>query len=161
MWLSLRRAPPAHGGGQWFESIRAYHLQTNYILIYKFELVDNHPLDLLKKKWVQLETKLEPHFFLSWDWIGTWLESYKFQYTVISAYNKNQELVALAIFTKSVTTRHSILKSTQLKLHQTGANQEDQIWIEYNNFLVDPNIQQEIIHQGLSFIAKYYPAWMN
>ncbi len=129
-------------------------------MFYKFEFVENPQIDSLKKKWTSLEAEIQPHFFLTWGWIGTWLQSYQpTTLLALLAYDKNETLVSIALFTLSQTSRHGFIQSRQLRLHQTGKPAQDQIWIEYNNFLVHPSIQHDVIQQGLTFIQTSPVQW--
>lgn len=91
-------------------------------------------LDKLKKNWQYLQGNKPVPFFLDWLWISTWLETYKPPVIVVSAtyYNK---IVALGLFTLSISYRHYLIKSRQLLLNQTGRQFEDQIWVEYNHII--------------------------
>ncbi|GAA6204820.1 GNAT family N-acetyltransferase [Thalassotalea sp. SU-HH00458] len=91
----------------------------------------------LKKTWMKIEKRAKPSFFLSWKWIGSWLNIISKNKTVILVTaQQNNTIVGLGIFVEKLTTRHCILKSKQWYLHRTGDEKEDQIWIENNDFLI-------------------------
>ncbi len=93
-------------------------------------------INSLKEKWLELETKSSPAFFLSWKWIGPWLKqvSESEKLILVQASNQNQT-VGLGVFVEQITRRHKLLRSKQWFLHKSGINSNDQIWIENNNFL--------------------------
>jgi hypothetical protein len=105
---------------------------------------------------LELEKKANPDYFLTWSWIYNWLQTYNPQITVVYAELRNTP-VALGIFTESIELRHKIIKSNQLKLHQTGNSEQDQIWIEYNNFIADPEHRIKAVNQCLEYLVKNKP----
>jgi len=104
-------------------------------------------LESLKEKWLTLETKSTPSFFLSWKWIDPWLKqvssSEKLILVQATYHNKT---VGLGVFVEQKTTRYRLLKSTQWFLHRTGEDKTDQIWIENNNFLIQDKNKEIIEH---------------
>ena len=89
----------------------------------------------LKEHWIELYQKSKPNFFLSWSWIGNWLNSIESAFTVYSAYC-GDEIVGLGVVVEKQTIRNLVIKSKQLHLHRTGNEKLDQTWIEYNDFLL-------------------------
>ena len=89
----------------------------------------------LKEQWLKLYESSEPNFFLSWSWIGNWLNSIDSNFILYTAYCDNN-IVGLGILVKKRITRNFVIHSTQLHLHRTGNEKLDQTWIEYNDFLL-------------------------
>ncbi|WP_085300408.1 GNAT family N-acetyltransferase [Cognaticolwellia mytili] len=114
-------------------------------------------IKFLKEKWLTLEAKSSSFFFLSWKWIGPWLEQVSTSNKLILVEaRQNEQIIGLGIFSEQKITRHGILKSTQWFLHRSGTNHNDQIWIENNDFLTtDEN--QELITQAIwkSLLLKH------
>jgi hypothetical protein len=93
-------------------------------------------IEPLKKQWLTLEVDANPAFFLSWKWIGTWLKQIKSTEKIILVKAQHQNrIVGLGIFVEQKTTRYKILNCTQWFLHRCGNEDDDQIWIENNDFL--------------------------
>ena len=115
-------------------------------LVSKTYGIDISPLsDLtqLKSTWLKLEAKNNGlSFFHSWEWIETWLHTYNPEVLLVSAQYEGKT-VALGLFGKSQEIRHHIVKSNQIRLFQTGDQQEDQIWVEFNDFLCHPDHREE------------------
>lgn len=110
---------------------------------YCIDISENPDLNQLKSTWQNLEVKNnELSFFHSWEWLETWLNIYKPEVLLVSA-KHDGKTVALGLFGKSQEIRHYIVKSKQLRLFQTGDQQEDQIWIEFNDFLCHPDHREE------------------
>ena len=107
------------------------------ISIQKFSLKNILDLDI-KETWLTLEKESTSSFFLSWKWIGNWLNIISKNKTIILVTaQQNSTVVGLGIFVEKLTTRHFILKSKQWYLHRTGDEKLDQIWIENNDFLLN------------------------
>ena len=105
---------------------------------YSIVISDNVELSQLKSTWIGLELQNhESSFFHSWNWVDTWLRVYKPEVLLVSAEIEGTT-VAIGLFGKSQETRHYLVKSHQLRLFQTGDPQEDQIWVEFNDFLCHP-----------------------
>ncbi|EJI84199.1 hypothetical protein AEST_30330 [Alishewanella aestuarii B11] len=91
-------------------------------------------LPLLQQHWQALEQKSQASFFLSWHWIGCWLRVFKPTAIVVEA-RLHDELLGLGILCQQ-TSRRRLFRKEQLLLQQTGQLAQDQIWIEYNDFLL-------------------------
>jgi hypothetical protein len=100
----------------------------------------------LKEEWLALESKSSPLFFLSWRWIGPWLTQVSTtEKLMLVQATHHAQTVGLCIFVEKKTTRHSLVNSTQWLLHRSGVDNDDQIWIENNNFLVTDKNKELII----------------
>jgi CelD/BcsL family acetyltransferase involved in cellulose biosynthesis len=100
----------------------------------------------LKDKWLLLETKSSPLFFLSWKWIGPWLKQVSSSEKLILVQaTQNNQTVGLGIFVEQKIKRYVLLNSTQWFLHRSGVDCNDQIWIENNNFLTADESKELII----------------
>ena len=67
----------------------------------------------------------------------------------------DEETVALGLFGKSQEIRHHIVKSNQFRLFQTGDQQEDQIWVEFNDFLCHPDHLEEATKACLNALLTH------
>ena len=106
---------------------------------YSVDINKNFDLGKLKSTWQALENKnKETSFFHSWAWLETWLQIYSPELLLVSAEYEG-ETVALGLFGISRETRHLIVTSNQARLLQTGDAREDQIWVEFNDFLCHPD----------------------
>ena len=107
---------------------------------YRIEWQQQAPAILLQpdfaQEWQTLESHADVTFFLSWQWISTWLGLCNEPLRLARIYYNNV-LVGLGLFTWSTEIRHRFLRSRVLRLHRTGLPEWDQIWIEYNQLLLD------------------------
>lgn len=90
----------------------------------------------LEGQWRALEARADVTFFLSWDWIGTWVDEAGMPDLVLAG-RAGGELVCLGLLRRSVDTRHRFVRSRTLHLHATGREEQDVIFIEYNGLLTD------------------------
>ena len=93
----------------------------------------------LAETWRDLETRANASFFLTWDWIGCWLEQARVPGFVVSG-RRNGKVVLIGIVHPASYRRHRVINSHALLLNQTGNPELDSITIEYNGFLIDRNI---------------------
>jgi CelD/BcsL family acetyltransferase involved in cellulose biosynthesis len=121
-----------------------------------YELTD---VPALSRDWQTLEKIAEVSFFLSWHWIGTWLDVFKPAVFVVRAERQDGTLVGLGLMSRAVERRHGVLQTNTLRLHQTGHWAQDQIWIEYNGFLTDPNARSQTEQQLTAYLCQQFPAW--
>lgn len=105
---------------------------------YQISITENDDIEQLKQDWQQLEPLSTAPFFLSWAWVSTWLTTYTPSTYTIRAIHQNK-LVAIGLLTSSIERRRLVINAKQLRLNQTGHLTQDQIWVEYNDFLTDKN----------------------
>jgi CelD/BcsL family acetyltransferase involved in cellulose biosynthesis len=87
----------------------------------------------LEPLWRDLEARADCRFFLSWDWIGTWLSEIDAK-TLLLEGRVGDEIVAMALFCP--VAARGIAAGTA-HLHETGQADADSLYIEYNGVLVD------------------------
>lgn len=100
--------------------------------------------------WRKLEETARPSFFLSWCWIGSWLEQVKGPSALLTA-RRNGKVVGLAVVCRSV--RRPLVPVTGLHLHETGDSGLDGIYIEYNGLLTAPGDAEEVVTACLAHLA--------
>jgi CelD/BcsL family acetyltransferase involved in cellulose biosynthesis len=90
----------------------------------------------LEAAWRGLETRADITFFLSWGWIGAWIDEAGMPDLVLVG-RAEGGIVCLGLLRRSVARRHGFVRSRTLHLHATGCEEQDVIFIEYNGFLAD------------------------
>jgi CelD/BcsL family acetyltransferase involved in cellulose biosynthesis len=90
----------------------------------------------LEAQWRGLEARADVTFYLSWDWIGAWVDEAGMPDSVLAG-RAGGELVCLGLLRRSVDKRHGFVRSRTLHLHATGSEDQDVIFIEYNGLLTD------------------------
>jgi len=102
--------------------------------------------------WRALEERADVTFYLSWQWIGAWLEEAGPPDFVVVG-RSGGEIVALGLFREAVRRRHGFVRSRTLCLHETGDEKKDVIFIEYNAFLSDRRVDP-VESEAIAFLRR-------
>lgn len=116
----------------------------------------------LETMWRDLESRSDGSFFTSWTWIGTWLSTFAADGTPphvrLMTAHVGPLLVGLALLGEAV--RSSILKRRKVAaLHQSGVPEDDALFIEYNDFLLDRRFAAPTRDAMLMCIASEKYSW--
>ena len=98
--------------------------------------IEQPDLAALRSMWTDLEQHAEVTVFLSWTWVGVWLEQAGMPDAVVVG-RAGGEVVCLGLLRRGVQRRHGFVRSRTLFLHETGDAEKDAIFIEYNGLLTD------------------------
>jgi CelD/BcsL family acetyltransferase involved in cellulose biosynthesis len=104
----------------------------------------------LEAMWRGLEARADITFYLSWSWIGAWIAEAGPPDLVLVG-RSDGEVVCLGLLRRSVQRRHGFVRSRTLHLHETGCEDKDVIFIEYNGFLTD-RLFGRLEAEGLRFL---------
>lgn len=99
--------------------------------------------DEVASKWRTLFLRSEQTFFLSWEWIGNWLQDLPAEFIICEASIQNKT-VGLCIIIRQLQRRRGVINSKRIYLNRSGIKEHDQIWIEYNDFLLDKEHEDEV-----------------
>jgi len=102
--------------------------------------------------WRALEDRADVTFYLSWEWIGAWLEEAGPPDLVLVG-RAGGQVVALGLLRKAVQKRHGFVRSRTLCLHETGDEKKDVIFIEYNAFLTDRRFDP-VESEAIAFLRR-------
>jgi len=105
-------------------------------------------------KWLDLEKRAESNVFLSWSWIGNWLEIIKGKVFLVEAV-VNGKIVGLGFFVERSRKVLGLFPIKQWHLHRTGDAQQDQIWIEHNDFLLDTDMSNAVRAEMVKTICNF------
>lgn len=114
--------------------------------------------ELVAEEWLDLETRARPTVFLSWQWLGQWLDVYRPQASLLRV-TEGDRVIGLGLVVASDERRHGLLKSRCLRLHQTGSKVLDQIWIEYNGFLAETGREHDVARACLIHLGEQNLDW--
>ena len=98
--------------------------------------IEQPDMAALGKMWTELQSRAEATLYLSWAWIGTWVEQAGLPEAALVG-RADGEVVCLGLFRRSVQRRHGFVRSRTLHLHETGDTAKDALVIEYNGLLTD------------------------
>lgn len=113
----------------------------------------------LKPAWIQLEAESDCSFFLSWDWISTWLKQHTSPENLLILHiSHNKNTIGLGLFTEKMLKRCKLFKYKSLLLHETGCTLDD-ITIEFNSLLVHRRYQQLIQNPLEMLFSEILKEW--
>lgn len=104
----------------------------------------------LRDRWTALEARSNCAFFLSWQWIGTWLESLDAAPLLLSVTAQDGRDIGLGLFVQAVETRQKVLRVRQLRLHDTGIRSRDAVTIEFNTLLTETGMESAAWQSALT-----------
>ncbi len=107
----------------------------------------------LHRLWIELEKRSDCAFFLTWDWISTWLSTTSDLSPLLLSVYDGPVVVALALF-EPAHIRRPIGSAQALMLHRSGKPSEDSITIEYNGILTDRLYSRRIESSIFPFLIK-------
>ena len=116
--------------------------------------------EALAATWRELETRATPSFFLSWHWIGCWLEC--LPPGVVGELLLVEEAgrpVGLAVVVARTTWRHGFVRSRGLYLNATGDESLDEIAIEHNGVLAEAGREREVLEAALGCLLHGERPW--
>ncbi len=107
----------------------------------------------LGEAWRDLEAHAAASFFLSWHWIGCWLESIDVQPMVLVA-RLSGRIVGLGLLHLRRQRRHGVFTVPTLYLNKTGDEAQDVITIEYNDILADRAVAPAVRRACLAHLLE-------
>ncbi len=117
----------------------------------EFALRTDLPLPALGEHWRALEARAAPRFFLSWSWIGAWLETLGTVPPVLEGRIDGQT-VLLGVVVPRHRVEAGLIRVHGAMLHTTGDRAQDVIAVEYNGFLVDRAHEGQIEAAAVAFL---------
>jgi CelD/BcsL family acetyltransferase involved in cellulose biosynthesis len=118
-----------------------------------YQLSPLSDLGEFESAWTDLELRADCPFFLSWNWIGTWLRVTPNLIPLALVVRDGSMIVGLAVF-HPARQRRRMARSRGLFLHQTGDEYTDIITIEYNNILCDRDYSGRIFQGVIPFLKQ-------
>ena len=114
----------------------------------------------LEADWRDLEARADRTFFLSWTWIGTWLETFTTSPWIVRVCDSSGRVIGLGVFCEASEARKKIIRAKQLRLHETGDPEQDVITIEYNSLLAERGMEQAVWFAALKALnGPSAPKW--
>lgn len=90
----------------------------------------------LAQRWQALEARSDASFFLSWTWMGAWLDSYAVQPDLLAVTDGEDRDVALALVGHAMQPR-PLGRVATISLNQSGETAADRPYVEYNGLLME------------------------
>lgn len=118
-----------------------------------FEIVPMPLADALAALWRELEARADATFFLTWDWIGSWIEETGLRPAILIGRDEGR-VVLLGALVPSKRRVVAPFAIAGLHLNTTGDPQQDIITIEYNGFLVDRACAGWVEQEAVGFLMS-------
>jgi len=109
----------------------------------------------LARLWCDLEARSAPPFFLSWIWIGAWLETVRATPLVLAVYAR-ESCVGLGLVVPGSRSLFG-LRRRALILHEVGDAAKDVSMIEDNGFLAARGYERAVAGAALRFLGANAP----
>ena len=124
------------------------------------ELQPLPPLSELASEWRTLEERADASFFVSWSWIGCWIETLRGEVELLVLRARLQgRTVGLGVLAMHLERRHRLITSRTLRLHATGRPELDILMIECNGLLVDRELQAPVSRRMFAHLLQRESAW--
>ena len=107
----------------------------------------------LQVLWRDLEARADAPVFLSWDWIGCWLQETAIEPAVLVG-RQGGVVVLLGVLVPSLRLEARPIAIRGVRLHTTGDDEQDVITIEYNGFLVDRALGEAAEDSAIAFLMQ-------
>ena len=104
----------------------------------------------LESTWREIERRAKTPVFLSWSWIKYVLSLASSDLHVLSV-KADDKVVGICLFCIKETRLFHCLPIKQCYINRYGSNAMDQMWIEYNDFLVDHSDEATIKSAMLNY----------
>jgi CelD/BcsL family acetyltransferase involved in cellulose biosynthesis len=117
--------------------------------------VINHPEEL-RQAWLELQDRADCSYFLSWGWIGTWLQQIAIALRpfVIRVWY-GEQLVGLAVFVQKDIKRRIAFRASALFLHEYPFNHNNMV-IEYNGLLAARGHEPAVYAETVGHLFEQY-----
>jgi hypothetical protein len=114
----------------------------------------------LENEWLELENRSDPSFFTSWAWIGCWLSCLpaKIQPRLLRA-TVGEKTIGMGLLVTQKNLRHHLMPVKCMNLHATGNPYFDVIFIEYNGFLADREMQSMVVPCMIKYLDSQGGDW--
>lgn len=116
--------------------------------------------DVLRERWLALQARAGGSAFVSWQWIGTWLETIcPRRLARLLSVHHDGRLVAMGIITRR--GRLFGLAPASLRLHETGSRELDSLTIEYNGLLCETGHHEHALVAVVSHLLEHERHWLT
>lgn len=127
---------------------------------YRVRLEPLPSLDELGVRWQGLERRSHCSFFISWRWIGPWLELIApVRHARLLSVFQGERLVAMGVFTQR--RRFLGLGPLHIRLHEVGDKILDSLTIEYNGLVCEDGHEREALAAVLDHLNHNDKSWLT
>lgn len=115
--------------------------------------------EALGVEWTALEQRTDTSFFLTWAWLGTFLDQVPPNHRPdVLRVTRGLDTVAMALLWRTRQQRHRVLRTRALHLNESGIEACDRVTIEHNGLLCLPGIESEV-HSAVAAQLSARDGW--
>ena len=109
----------------------------------------------LQSRWAELEARSNASFFLSWGWIGPWLQTLPGDLRLsVLEIRDGEQLAGLAVVNQErLVRRYGLLRTRQVALNETGRSDLDLLAIEHNGILAAKDREAEVQREAFTALC--------
>ena len=110
----------------------------------------------IKQEWINLQERSDCSYFLSWGWIGTWLEhiAIDLQPVIVKVWS-NENLIGMGLFVSRNVKRRKIFSSQAMFLNEYPFDGRNMV-IEYNGLLAEKGLEGTVYAETVSHLSSKY-----
>lgn len=115
--------------------------------------------DELESDWLDLQQRSDCSFFMSWGWIGAWLDavSIDLKPAVIKVWRED-ELVGMGLFVPGHIQRRMLIRSRAMFLNEYPFDGRNMV-IEYNGLLAARGYEQSVYSEVVNYLSRACKAY--
>ena len=110
-------------------------------------------IDVVMQTWREIESRSEHSFFLSSYWIASWLRAVRPDALLFLASSRDGAVGAALIARAPRSIRNPLRQ--QYRLHETGTEITDGLFIEYNGVLADRAVATEVLGKIVAAFERH------
>ena len=126
------------------------------LLAYRTESCVLKDPEELRQAWLDLQDRADCSWFLSWGWIGTWLQliAVALNPVVVRTW-QGEQLVGLAVFVPRDIKRRGVFRASALFLNEYPFDHKNMV-IEYNGLLVARGHEAAVYTEAVRHLLQEY-----
>lgn len=123
-------------------------------------LVELSDIEHAGQLWTDLQTRSRYSYFISWGWIGCWLNQLPAALRPqLLVARTSDRVVGLGVLNRTWIRHCTLIPSRSLFLHETGNSPCDLLTIEHNGFLVESG-QEAVVNRAIvDYLCEACPDW--
>lgn len=115
----------------------------------------------LRDQWIALEERSRASYFLSWAWIGSWLELIRDRHADARLVSVRRDATTVALGVVTARRRFLGLGPLHVRLHEVGDQVLDNLTIEYNGLLAQAGHEKAALTAVVEHMARHDKRWLT
>lgn len=115
----------------------------------------------LRDQWIALEAHSKASYFISWAWIGSWLELIGDRHADARLVSVHRDAATVALGVITARRRFLGLGPLHVRLHEIGDQALDNLTIEYNGLLAQAGHEKPALTAVVEHMARHDKRWLT